>query len=154
MKTVISIVAMTAVALVWSIAWTGCKAGGTEPASSPNATSPTTTLIGQESGEGAEEGSGAGADDASGSDPAAAPDTAPSTGARTVAVAADAALYARVEGASANNACSADSDCMPSGCSKEVCAAEQVMTSCEIREWPQGEGATCGCVAGSCVWYR
>jgi eight-cysteine-cluster-containing protein len=73
---------------------------------------------------------------------------------RTAAVAADHALYARVEGTSVNNACASDADCKPSGCSKEVCASEEAMSTCEVQEWPQGEGASCGCVEKQCVWYR
>lgn len=73
---------------------------------------------------------------------------------RTAAVATDHALYARVEGTGVNNACGSDADCKPSGCSKEVCAAEEAMSTCEVQEWPQGEGASCGCVEKQCVWYR
>ncbi|WP_428268121.1 eight-cysteine-cluster domain-containing protein [Haliangium sp.] len=84
------------------------------------------------------------------SSPVAAPATAP----RAAAVAAEHALYQRVEGTIAANACSSDSDCVVSGCSQEICAAEPLTSTCEVRDWPQGEGATCGCVDGSCVWYR
>jgi eight-cysteine-cluster-containing protein len=73
---------------------------------------------------------------------------------RTAAVATDHALYARVEGASVNNACATDADCKPSGCSKEVCAAEEAMSTCEVQEWPQGQGANCGCVEKQCIWFR
>jgi eight-cysteine-cluster-containing protein len=73
---------------------------------------------------------------------------------RTAAVSADVALFARVEGADVSNACASDADCKSTGCSKEVCAAEEVMTSCEVQEWPQGQGASCGCVEKQCVWYR
>ena len=73
---------------------------------------------------------------------------------RTAAVTTEHALYARVEGTSVNNACSTDADCKPSGCSKEVCASEEAMSTCEVQEWPQGEGATCGCVEKQCIWFR
>jgi eight-cysteine-cluster-containing protein len=74
--------------------------------------------------------------------------------ARTAAVAADNALFSRVEGTDAKNDCAADADCKPSGCSKEVCAAEELMTACDVQAWPQGEGASCGCVNKQCIWYR
>jgi eight-cysteine-cluster-containing protein len=74
--------------------------------------------------------------------------------ARTAAVTAEAALFSRVEGTDAKNDCAADADCKPSGCSKEVCAAEELMTACDVQAWPQGEGASCGCVNKQCIWYR
>lgn len=94
-----------------------------------------------------------------GTDETTEPATGGETGAgggeiRTAAVAADHALYARVEGTGVNNTCASDADCKPSGCSKEVCAAEEAMSTCEVQEWPQGEGASCGCVEKQCVWYR
>lgn len=73
---------------------------------------------------------------------------------RVAAVATDHALYERVEGTSVNNACASDADCKPSGCSKEVCAVEEAMSTCEVQEWPQGEGASCGCVEKQCIWFR
>lgn len=63
-------------------------------------------------------------------------------------------LYARVEGIGAENACASDADCVKTGCSSEVCSAEQIVTTCEMRTWPQEMGAECGCVDGQCVWYR
>jgi eight-cysteine-cluster-containing protein len=63
-------------------------------------------------------------------------------------------LYSRVEGERFENRCRDDSQCKAGGCSGEVCsAAEGVLTTCEVRDWPQGK-AGCGCVAGECVWYR
>lgn len=73
---------------------------------------------------------------------------------RTLAVAPDAELFSRVEGVDAKNDCASDADCKPSGCSKEVCAAEELMTACDVQAWPQGDGASCGCVDKQCVWYR
>ncbi|HVV84677.1 MAG TPA: eight-cysteine-cluster domain-containing protein [Kofleriaceae bacterium] len=74
---------------------------------------------------------------------------------RTPVVAADAPLYDRVEGISFPNDCTSDADCMEGGCSHEVCSAQpDVNTTCEVQEWPQGQGASCGCVGGQCVWYR
>jgi eight-cysteine-cluster-containing protein len=73
---------------------------------------------------------------------------------RTAAVASDSALFSRVEGTDAKNDCAADADCKPSGCSKEVCASEEMMTACDVQAWPQGDGASCGCVNKQCIWYR
>ncbi|ACY14468.1 eight-cysteine-cluster domain-containing protein [Haliangium ochraceum] len=73
---------------------------------------------------------------------------------RSLAVTEDAQLYSRVEGTNVNNACTTDADCMTSGCSKEVCAAEEVMTDCSVLEWPQGEASVCGCVENTCAWYK
>jgi eight-cysteine-cluster-containing protein len=86
-----------------------------------------------------------------------ATDPAPATleEVRTPAVAADHALYARVEGSSLQNACTGDAGCYKAGCSSEVCSAQQsVTTTCEVQDWPQGKDALCGCVSGQCVWYR
>jgi eight-cysteine-cluster-containing protein len=80
--------------------------------------------------------------------------TEPGPQVRTAAVAADSALFSRVEGTEAKNDCAADADCKPSGCSKEVCAADELMTACDVQAWPQGDGASCGCVNKQCVWYR
>jgi eight-cysteine-cluster-containing protein len=84
----------------------------------------------------------------------AAPATPATPAVRTAAVAPSAELFSRVEGANAKNDCASDSDCKPSGCSKEVCAAEELMTACDVQAWPQGDGASCGCVDKQCVWYR
>jgi eight-cysteine-cluster-containing protein len=63
-------------------------------------------------------------------------------------------LYPRVEGERLDNLCRDDSQCRVGGCSGEVCsAAEGVVTTCEMHRWPQGE-SKCGCVKGTCVWYR
>jgi eight-cysteine-cluster-containing protein len=72
---------------------------------------------------------------------------------RVPAVAKDHPLYARVEGTSFANDCTGDDGCMMGGCSSEVCAAEQVTTTCEMpaEGFPKGDG--CGCVGGQCVWY-
>lgn len=78
----------------------------------------------------------------------------PAAQVRTAAVAPSAELFGRVEGVNAKNECASDADCMASGCSKEVCAAEEMMTACDVQAWPQGEGASCGCVDKQCVWYR
>jgi hypothetical protein len=90
---------------------------------------------------------------------------APSPARRTPAVRADDPQYARLEGARYKNDCDADSDCGIGGCSMEMCSAEPGRPAiCEDgvdgARWgvedglPRGEGASCGCVAGQCVWYR
>lgn len=104
----------------------------------------------------ANNGTGNGTDNGTGTDNGAGTDNNPGSGeqARTAAVAAEAALFSRVEGTDAKNDCATDADCKPSGCSKEVCAAEELMTACDVQAWPQGEGASCGCVNKQCIWYR
>jgi eight-cysteine-cluster-containing protein len=74
---------------------------------------------------------------------------------RTPAVKADHALYARVEGTNFKNACTKDQECMKGGCSAEVCAAEEVNSTCEMPAdgFPQGASALCGCVKSDCIWY-
>ena len=91
-----------------------------------------------------------------GTDNAGTDNNNPSSGeqVRTAAVTPEAALFSRVEGTDAKNECATDADCKPSGCSKEVCAAEELMTACDVQAWPQGDGASCGCVNKQCIWYR
>ena len=60
--------------------------------------------------------------------------------------------YARYEGLGFSNSCGNDRDCVVSGCSGEVCAAEAVVTSCEAIP-PPGCGG-CVCVNATCVWVR
>jgi eight-cysteine-cluster-containing protein len=77
-------------------------------------------------------------------------------GDRTLAVAASDPLHARVEGTSFQNACQSDGQCFVGGCSSEICTAEEgVSGTCEMPAagFPS-KGASCGCVAGQCVWYR
>lgn len=63
-------------------------------------------------------------------------------------------LYGRVEGENFENRCHGDPECRVGGCSGEICSArEGIITTCEVRRWPQGRAA-CGCVEGVCVWYR
>ncbi len=82
------------------------------------------------------------------------PSSPPPSSDRTPAVAKDDPLYNRVEGTSFENHCTSDSACVKSGCSSEVCSAEQVNSTCDSPEggFPHGDG--CGCLAGECVWYR
>lgn len=73
---------------------------------------------------------------------------------RTPLVPADHPLHGRLEGASFENGCRADADCFAAGCSGEVCSAQQGVTStCDVVDFSL-EGASCGCVAGQCVWWR
>jgi eight-cysteine-cluster-containing protein len=80
----------------------------------------------------------------------------PSAEARTPAVEGGHPLYARVEGTSFKNDCSADAQCQVGGCSGEVCTAEQgVNTTCEMpADGFPSKGASCGCVQGQCIWYK
>ena len=89
--------------------------------------------------------------------PAAGGGGAPAEGGdRTPAVAASDPLHARVEGTSFQNACQSDGQCFVGGCSSEICSAEEgVSGTCDMPAagFPS-KGASCGCVAGQCVWYR
>lgn len=113
----------------------GCNSSKSEPTAPPKASAPEDVADTTE-------------------DTAAAPEDSQGEEVRTAAVSTDSELYERVEGTSANNACTSDADCMASGCSKEVCAAEEVMSACDVQEWPQGADAQCGCVSGTCAWYH
>jgi eight-cysteine-cluster-containing protein len=78
------------------------------------------------------------------------------SGARKPAVDKANPHYARVEGESFKNECTADNQCFVGGCSSEVCSAEEgVSTTCEMpaEGWPI-QGATCGCLAGACQWFK
>ena len=57
--------------------------------------------------------------------------------------------YNRFEAPRFDNVCTVDTDCFRTGCSGEVCAAENVPTTCEAIVRPEG---TCGCVSGVCRW--
>jgi hypothetical protein len=46
--------------------------------------------------------------------------------------------------------CSVDTDCMPGGCGGEVCASADISSTCDCTS----PTASCGCIAGSCAWYR
>jgi len=87
---------------------------------------------------------------------APAPAAPSPAGVRAPAVDRGHALYARVEGTSFKNDCSADAQCQVGGCSGEVCTAEQgVNTTCEMpADGFPSKGATCGCVQGQCLWFR
>jgi eight-cysteine-cluster-containing protein len=60
--------------------------------------------------------------------------------------------YERFEGIAWDNECVSDLDCSPSGCSGEVCAAEEAITTCEVvANLPTG---TCQCYVDECKWVR
>ncbi|MBZ5712211.1 hypothetical protein [Nannocystis pusilla] len=66
----------------------------------------------------------------------------------------DHALYARFEGTAFDNACSDDAACSKGGCSNEVCAGgEPPPGDCDALEVQIPAAASCGCVAGECVWW-
>jgi len=77
----------------------------------------------------------------------------PPAAGRTALVPQDHPHYARFEAPSAQNACDGDAACAKGGCSGEVCAAEQVITTCEVLDVQIPASAACGCVSGQCVWY-
>lgn len=54
-----------------------------------------------------------------------------------------------------NGACRADVDCVPAGCSNQVCSSDPgIITTCEIRpDFPNTDTYSCGCVETRCVWY-
>lgn len=53
-------------------------------------------------------------------------------------------------------ACSSDTDCFRTGCSGQICAAEDVLTTCEFREefacFQDPAITTCGCDDGRCTF--
>src|SRR5690606_13658979 len=54
-------------------------------------------------------------------------------------------------------ACSSDADCIVTGCSSQVCAAEDVITTCEWREeyaCYAPDYTSCGCQQGACGWEQ
>ena len=60
-------------------------------------------------------------------------------------------------GWSTNGPCSKDDDCMPGGCSGQVCQSkseEPIITTCEYTDCynPQPYGLTCGCQNNQCQW--
>lgn len=65
-------------------------------------------------------------------------------------------LYSRYEAPKGANACRDDADCVVSGCSQEVCAAESVFTTCEVIPTPTRDWGcrACICVRGECRWAR
>ena len=50
--------------------------------------------------------------------------------------------------------CQQDKECHTGGCGAEICSADiDATSSCDVQDWPI-KGATCGCVAGECLWFR
>jgi eight-cysteine-cluster-containing protein len=85
--------------------------------------------------------------------PATAP-ASPGAPARTPAVPADHPERDLVEGKNFRNQCASDGECHIGGCSREICSAEAGVNSiCIMKDWPTA-GASCGCVAGECIWYH
>lgn len=52
----------------------------------------------------------------------------------------------------ASGSCNDDVDCSPTGCSLEVCGAEGVITTCEVKEDAPGDNYRCGCFENTCAW--
>lgn len=52
--------------------------------------------------------------------------------------------------------CDSDADCKPTGCNREVCASEPVITPCLWRDCfaPERFGLECGCADGTCQWTK
>ncbi|MCP4675795.1 MAG: hypothetical protein GY854_09880 [Deltaproteobacteria bacterium] len=68
--------------------------------------------------------------------------------------------YDYYEGASGENSCSGDHDCVISGCIGSTCAAESIEINdtafCEERSMlsmPEPRLSRCGCVNNECKWY-
>lgn len=86
--------------------------------------------------------------------PSEVPAGTPAAGDRAPAIPASHPMYNRFEGTHVNNACTSDSECVKGGCSSEVCSADKsVNTTCEVIEGLP-EGASCGCVAKTCIWVK
>lgn len=80
----------------------------------------------------------------------------PSIDGRTPVLTPESEDYARLEDPE-NSSCASDTDCVVGGCSGEVCttAGGNTESTCEVLEsFRQVDGASCGCVASSCQWYR
>src|SRR5262245_3650880 len=60
-------------------------------------------------------------------------------------------LFARFEATRFKNECKQDSDCIVGGCGGEVCAAEPVISTCQVL--PRKPAGSCGCVEGACSWF-
>ena len=58
-----------------------------------------------------------------------------------------------------NVECSIDSDCVPTGCSSQLCVsadkASEIITTCEYREeYSCLKLTSCGCVNNKCGWWE
>ena len=76
-------------------------------------------------------------------------------GPRTQLMSVSDPLFGRVEGVRYANQCKDDQSCYVGGCSAELCTAvPDAYSICEeARDWPT-RGAMCGCIQGSCRWYK
>ena len=55
----------------------------------------------------------------------------------------------------ASGSCEQDSDCQPTGCSMELCASENIFSTCEVKEdMPDKTLYNCSCNAGICAWAQ
>jgi hypothetical protein len=76
------------------------------------------------------------------------------SGGRVRVVPVDHPQYGRLEGDGLPNACKRDGECFADGCAREVCSAQRgVTTTCEKSPAALPTDASCGCVAGECVWW-
>ncbi|MGB6839343.1 MAG: hypothetical protein WBD86_03150 [Microgenomates group bacterium] len=52
--------------------------------------------------------------------------------------------------------CKIDSDCVPAGCSSQLCSNDlDIITTCEFREdFPDKNIYSCGCIEKKCAWYK
>lgn len=130
--------------LLASIVWVGCDKSRSASEAGP----PVGAEGGQGDGVPAEPGEEPAKRDEDGEPPLA------QTGPRIPAVASDHPLYGRFEGTQNPGECTDDDDCFESGCSGEVCSAEQdVMTTCEVVPMDFPPQTACGCVDGTCRWW-
>ncbi|MGB1014426.1 MAG: hypothetical protein ACPG4T_09865 [Nannocystaceae bacterium] len=78
----------------------------------------------------------------------------PPPGTRIPLVPADHPRHSRLEGTDFGNNCTADTECFRGGCGGEICSAENgINSTCEVLDVQIPDGAGCGCVSGSCIWY-
>jgi len=54
----------------------------------------------------------------------------------------------------ASGNCNLPSDCFLTGCSSQVCANHEVITTCEAVEFPEKATYSCGCIDQRCLWYK
>lgn len=56
----------------------------------------------------------------------------------------------------AYGACKTDKDCVPAGCSTQICSSDpNLITTCELRDdFADRSIYSCGCVEGYCAWYK
>ena len=55
----------------------------------------------------------------------------------------------------ASGTCVKDTDCQPTGCSMELCASENIFSTCEVKEdMPDTNVFSCLCNEGLCAWAQ